>query len=607
MDQTLQNAKQSNLRLLAAKPALAAVLVTLLSGCSQTLVREATTATHADSPTMAADAAPPAQEPENNVVERPFPEQTLYNLLVGELASLNNDLPLGVEKYLQEARLTRDSGVASHATRLAIFSRNAEAALDAANLWYDIEPDSQKAATIYADMLIKADQPLAALDVLEAQLKYQREPNFGILTQSNKLQPGSTTLVELIARLEALLEQQDINIQAKNAATNVELIFTYALLLQQNEQHSEALASLGRIKHNDSNPTQTALLKAQLLEKLEGDESAARGLAQSIKRIPENRALKIYYARLLTRYDLPAAEVEFSKLLADTPNDTDIIFSHAIVAFENQNFDAARKSFEQLVSRSTRVLVSHYHLGQIDQAQARFAAAVARYRQINRGKYFMAATQKLVELLATHGQMSEARAHLASLRASVPLQAPNFWALEADLLKRNGRADEANDILDEAIERFPEQLLLRLERAFIYEQFNDIEGLEKDLRFVLDRDPDNVTALNALGYTLADRTSRYREALGLIEKAMALRPGDAAIIDSLGWVQYRLGDIKAATVNLETAFSKFADDEVAAHLVEVYWVSGKKNKARALIKKQKKSNEDTTKVDETVQRLGINY
>ena len=105
MDQTLQNAKQSNLRLLAAKPALAAVLVTLLSGCSQTLVREATTATHADSPTMAADAAPPAQEPENNVVERPFPEQTLYNLLVGELASLNNDLPLGVEKYLQEASI----------------------------------------------------------------------------------------------------------------------------------------------------------------------------------------------------------------------------------------------------------------------------------------------------------------------------------------------------------------------------------------------------------------------------------------------------------------------------------------------------------------------
>lgn len=173
------------------------------------------------------------------------------------------------------------------------------------------------------------------------------------------------------------------------------------------------------------------------------------------------------------------------------------------------------------------------------------------------------------------------------------------------MLKRNGRADDAADLLDRAIALFPEQLLLRLERAFISEQFDDLDKAELDFRFVLERDPDNVIALNALGYTLANKTSRHHEALDLIKRALALQPGDAAIIDSLGWAHFRLGNINDAIRYLELAFDKFPDDEIAAHLIEAYWTHGQTGKARSLIKSFKQENDATPRVDEAILRLGI--
>ena len=137
------------------------------------------------------------------------------------------------------------------------------------------------------------------------------------------------------------------------------------------------------------------------------------------------------------------------------------------------------------------------------------------------------------------------------------------------------------------------------------EQFNDFATTESDLRFILSRDPDNITALNALGYSLSNRVGRYEEALAFVEKAFALRPDDPAIIDSLGWAQYRLGQFETATYHLKIAFEQFPDDEVAAHLIEVYWVSGEKSKARSLIKQFKKQLDDTPKVDEAINRLSI--
>lgn len=528
---------------------------------------------------------------------RPFSEQTLYNLLIAELATHEQNFPLAIEKYLIEAQSTLDSGLASHATRLSLYGRDIKAALSSAQLWLQIEPDSEKAAAIYADLLTQSGEALHALDVLESQYSYGRMPNYGVLSQTT-LPAANRQLIALLNRLAPLAEQHP---------DHSELIFTYALLLQQNEQYSEALATLDTVKDLQANLSQAVLLRAQLLEKLFDAKTAAKSLSKAIKKQPEERALRLYRAKLLTRFDLEAAEKAFAYLLEDAPNNINLLFSHAVVAHENKHYETARRGFETLISHNQRNTVSHYYLGQIAEQQGESNVAIARYRQVKAGKYFMPATQRLINLQAEQGQLLEARRYLASLRIAIPLQAPNFWALEASLLKAHGQAEEARELLNLAIERFPEQLLLRLERALMSEQLNDFATTESDLRFILSRDPDNVTALNALGYSLSNRVGRYKEALVLVEKAFALRPDDPAIIDSLGWAQYRLGQFDTATKHLESAFEQFPDDEVAAHLIEVYWVNNEKSKARSLIRQFKKQSSDTPKVDEAINRLGISW
>ena len=528
---------------------------------------------------------------------RPFSEQTLYNLLIAELATHEQNFPLAIEKYLIEAQSTLDSGLASHATRLSLYGRDIKAALSSAQLWLQIEPDSEKAAAIYADLLTQSGEALHALDVLESQYSYGRMPNYGVLSQTT-LPAANRQLIALLNRLAPLAEQHP---------DHSELIFTYALLLQQNEQYSEALATLDTVKDLQANLSQAALLRAQLLEKLFDAKTAAKSLSKAIKKQPEERALRLYRAKLLTRFDLEAAEKAFAYLLEDAPNNINLLFSHAVVAHENKHYETARRGFETLISHNQRNTISHYYLGQIAEQQGESNVAIARYRQVKAGKYFMPATQRLINLQAEQGQLLEARRYLASLRIAIPLQAPNFWALEASLLKAHGQAEEARELLNLAIERFPEQLLLRLERALMSEQLNDFATTESDLRFILSRDPDNVTALNALGYSLSNRVGRYKEALVLVEKAFALRPDDPAIIDSLGWAQYRLGQFDTATKHLESAFEQFPDDEVAAHLIEVYWVNNEKSKARSLIRQFKKQSSDTPKVDEAINRLGISW
>ena len=160
-------------------------------------------------------------------------------------------------------------------------------------------------------------------------------------------------------------------------------------------------------------------------------------------------------------------------------------------------------------------------------------------------------------------------------------------------------------MIQQAIITLPEQLMLRIERALLSEQLNNFTATEKDLRFVLSRDPQNVTALNALGYTLTNNSSRFEEALALIRQAISLRPDDGAIIDSLGWVQYHLGDWRSAIKNLERAFEILPDDEVAAHLIEVYWKNGDFYKARRLIKQLEKTYTPMPQADDIIEQLGI--
>jgi Flp pilus assembly protein TadD len=200
-------------------------------------------------------------------------------------------------------------------------------------------------------------------------------------------------------------------------------------------------------------------------------------------------------------------------------------------------------------------------------------------------------------------QLDEARNRLAELRTRLPeLKAP-LYQLEAELLSENGQPEAAWQLLDEALRGDPENSQLLLSRAMAAEQLDRLDDFEADIREVLRYEPDNASALNALGYTLVDRTNRIDEAAGYIQRAYQLKPDDPAIIDSLGWLKYKRGDRPGALTDLQRAYALFPDDEIAAHLGEVLWVSGKHRQARRIWADALRQHPKSPYIPRTRQRL----
>ena len=207
------------------------------------------------------------------------------------------------------------------------------------------------------------------------------------------------------------------------------------------------------------------------------------------------------------------------------------------------------------------------------------------------------------EILFEQGRAAEAGNRLARSREAQPDYAIQLYLIESEALANRQRLDESWQVIVKALEQFPGDTNLLYTRAMLAEKRGDLNGLERDLRDIIAREPDNATALNALGYTLADRTSRYEEAKALIEQAHQLNPEDAATLDSLGWVNYRLGNLDEAERHLRAALARFPDHEVAAHLGEVLWVQGKQREAREVWASALEAKPDSPILRATIKRL----
>ena len=340
------------------------------------------------------------------------------------------------------------------------------------------------------------------------------------------------------------------------------------------------------------------------MQNLNRGKEAIPLLEKSIKKYPDDKRLRLTYARTLVEQDrMEDAKVQFANLVQQYPDDDELRYSLALVCLEAKAWDEAKGYLEELIERESHVDSAHLNLGRIAEENNDPQAALLEYAKVGPGNDYLPAQLRQADILMSNGRTDEAEKRLAAAREAEPDYAIQLYLIQAETLSANNQGERAWKVLQKALLQYPDDLNLLYTRAMQAEKRNDLAQMEKDLRLIIKRDPENAMALNALGYTLSDRTTRYAEAKVLIEQAHKLNPEDPAVLDSLGWVNYRLGNLDEAERLLRMALERFPDQEVAAHLGEVLWANGKQREARQIWEKFLKEQPESPILRSTIKRL----
>jgi tetratricopeptide (TPR) repeat protein len=498
------------------------------------------------------------------VRERPFPNDSLYPLLVAEFALRRQAYDIALKQYIGQAGELRDRGVSEHTTHLAQFLKREEEALEAAELWVELDPKNTAASNTLAQLLARQGRALEALPYLMAVQRETGEANFPVLLDGFK---------KLNAAQRAELAQ-DTNTLAAEFPQNTSLLLTQALIQAETGQFDVALDRLDTLLDLEPEKTPAILLEAKILV----DQNAAKPftrLQQALQSNPDDNLLRLQYARLLTATDMLAARQQFEILSEQHPDDGDLLFSLALLNHEIADPEAAQAYLLQVIALGQRVDEAYYYLGRMAEEDNNTEEALARYMQIGFGPQYLAANNRIGQILIESDQLERSHAWFIEQRQQHPPLRNELYGLEADILAEAGAQTIALQVLNQALLETPNSISLRYERAMLNEQLNNLVSMEQDLRTIIATEPDNTAALNALGYTLANRTTRYGEALDLISRALALKPDEPAILDSMGWVMFRTEQYAASVNYLTRAYNRFPDAEVASHLGEVLWAQGK--------------------------------
>jgi tetratricopeptide (TPR) repeat protein len=538
--------------------------------------------------------AQPAPVPDDTPqVYGSFSEETVFSLLSAELAGQRDRFDIALGNYLTQARKTQDPGVSERAFRIAEYLGADQPALETALLWARNAPgdlDAQRAAAI---QLARNGQYDESLVYMEKVLQGQGDTHFDFLALS-AADTDENTRRGLLQSFERLLAKYPGNGQ---------LIFGKALLMQQDGNTEGALGLL------EDNPPQEGeiapiLLRARLLATLDRGDEAMPLLEKNLKKIPDDKRLRLTYARMLVEQNrMDDAKVQFATLVQQYPDDDELRYSLALVCLEGKAWDEAYSYLQELVERGSHVDSARLNLGRIAEERGDPQAALDEYAQVGPGTDFLPAQLRQADILIANGRADEASRRLAEARDAQPDYAIQLYLIEAETLANNDKTQSAWLVLQNAIKQNPDDLNLLYTRSMLAEKRNDLAQMEKDLRAILAREPNNAMALNALGYTLSDRTTRFDEARVLIERAHQLNPEDPAVLDSLGWVNYRLGNLDDAERYLRSALERFPDHEVAAHLGEVLWANGKQREARKIWGKALQEQPDSPILRSTILRL----
>jgi len=571
----------------------------LIAGCSLLPMNGNSTRSDSATDTQAAHAEidnSKSLETQEPVYDAPFSAPTLYSLLVAEVAGQRQQFDVSLANYLDQAHHTRDPGIAERATRIAQYLGINQYILESAQLWVSIAPLDAQAHQILSLALIKAGDFPAALQHMESVLELAGAGQFDYLALNAQLL-NRTEKIALLQQVEQLTQKHN---------DYAPLWMAQGALLSQLGDYPAALIALNQALSLSEEYTAAALSKARVLHHLNRPEDALAALDELHNDLPKHKGIGVLRARILIDLKrFSEARAAFQYLAKLFPNDYSIQLSLGLLHMELEEYDQAIAVLSPLTLHENIDNEAYFYLARIAEKQQDPVRALRDYRAVQQGRQFLPAQFQAAQLLIQLEDMNAARDYLTHRRSEFPNYNIELVQLEVELLIKHKQIQEAYQLVDTALIDTPNNTKLLYSRGLLAEKLGNITQLEIDLRHIISLMPNNAEAINALGYTLADKTDRLDEALALIQQAITLSPNNPAIIDSLGWAHYRLGNLDKSVELLQQAFNNFPDHEVAAHLGEVLWQLERNKEAKSIWQQGLEQEPNSPIITDTLKRFNL--
>ncbi|GIZ50866.1 tetratricopeptide repeat protein [Noviherbaspirillum aridicola] len=539
---------------------------------------------------------------EENLPAAELTEELLFKLLSSEIALQRGEWQSAYVTVMSAAQQTRDPRLARRAAEIALAAKQVDEAMAAVRLWRTIAPESDEAAQYYLSFAILGENLAEARPILEQRLKEARPQTRGLLAfQMQRLLARAKDKAAAFALLEDVLAPYGDLPEARLALAQAAFGNGDA-----ERARKEAEAAL-RIKPDSE-------LAALALAQVTPDkEAAVKRLQDFLNRYPNSRDVRLAHARMLVEMkEYGRARRDFEALLKNDPKDATSLYALGVLAAQTNDLKAAERYLtdylavvEEKPDEDRDPSQALLLLAQIAEERKDSAAVLKWLEQIEPGEAYLQAQLKRAQVMAKRGELEAARKLLRDLPAEGEREQAQLIIAEGQLLRDNNQLPAALEVLTQGLKRFPTSTDLLYDYAMLAEKSSLWEEMETSLRKIMQLAPENQHAYNALGYSLAERNIRLDEAYTLIEKALKLAPDDPFILDSMGWVQFRLGRLKEAEALLRRAYELRPDVEIAAHLGEVLWVRGQRDDAQKLWRDAQNKDPQNDTLKSTLARLNV--
>lgn len=562
------------------------IVLVLLNGCAGSPKK----LSEPEKPVAPAKIAQPKEKIPPKEVKTAIDPDVLFMLLTAELAGQRGQYDIAMEGYMEAAKRVKDPRFAERAAMIAMYIKDSNKTNQAVDLWLRQDAKNPTARKIAALSALRSGNKQAAIEHLSVLLK---------------VDPAGfeKSLLEIVGALQkdgkSAFVNEVLDALALKYPDQAIIYFVQSILAMQTNNKGLAEAKIQKALSVQPDWDKALIFQAQIAV-FSGDLNKAKTVLRnaSLKYPNDDKIAKLLAQVLIKAENYEEAGEVYQRIILANPKDSENRFALGLVYLQLDKDEQAEGVFKKLLEQSEWRSQAGFYLGKIEERRGNMKKALAWFDKVTDGSFVFDASISAISLLAKEKQFDEADSRLSQLQKQFPKQKLRLLLVQAELYSQQKKYQQAFKLLTDALVEMPDEKDLLYTHALIAEHIGRSDVLEADLKKILAKYPDNTEALNALGYTLVSKPDRYAEAEKYLQEAIRLAPDEAVIMDSYGWLQFKLGNTLKALDYLQRAFAKQPENEIAAHLAEVLWALGRKDEAKKLFNKAiKESPEDEYLID----------